>query len=95
MKRPNVARYNPTETYLLGMFSELRGLGRSKADVCRQLGINYRTMSDYTNPNCPTKIDYCTQFAVETVLEWEREFRSEVKNNGAGVDIGGNRPHNG
>jgi len=95
MMRPNVARYRSDEFYLLGLFSELRGLGRSKADVCRQLGINYRTMSDYTNANCPTKIDYCTQFAIETVLNWEREFHSVEKNNGAGVDIGGNHPHNG
>ena len=95
MKRPNVDRYKPHALYLLKLFAELRELGRSKADVCRQLGINYRTMSDYTNPKCPTEIDYCTQYAIETVLEWEREFRSNAKNDKWKVDISGIHPHNG
>ena len=95
MKRPNYDRYKPDAEYLLAMFAELRGLGRSKADVCRQIGVNYRTMSDYTNPVCGTRVDYPTQYAIETVLEWEREVHPTQKDNGARVDISGNHPHNG
>jgi hypothetical protein len=72
MRVPTVTAYRPSTLYLKAIFAELRKLGRSRVDVCKQIGVNYRTMNDYLNPKCPTQIDYCTQFALDVLLDWEQ-----------------------
>lgn len=92
--RPNAALHDPTPEYILGLFAELRSLGRSRKDVCKRIGVPYRTMGDYVNRLCPTDAPYTVQFAIESELEWERGNRP-VTNFTKKLDNGENRPHNG
>ena len=89
--RPNAQSHNPSAGHLLALFSELRSLGRSRKDVCRRIGVPYRTMGDYTNKSCPTEAPYTVQFAIESELAWERG-NHPVSNF---LDKGGIHPHNG
>jgi len=78
MRRANSIYHNPAPDYVSSLFWILKSFGRTKKDVCQRLGVNYRTMGDYTNPTHPAKIPYCVQFALESEVEWEQE-RQEAK----------------
>ena len=93
MGRPNADRHIPSAGHLLGLFAELRKLGRSKMDVCMRIGVPYRTMSDYTNPLCRTETPYTVQFAIECELAWERENHPDSNFNKT-VAKSGYRPYN-
>jgi hypothetical protein len=71
MKQPDAFAHTPDPEYIRSLFKQFSELGRSRISVCAQLGVPYRTMSDYLNPKCRTGIDYCTQYALEALLEWE------------------------
>jgi hypothetical protein len=89
--RPNAEKHNADPVYIGSLLSQLRQLGRATKEVCRHIGVPRRTMSDYTNPLCPTEVPYPVQFTLECELDWEiakHPLNKKLAN-------GGIHPHNG
>ena len=60
--KPDVAQYNPTREYLLGLIYKA---GYTQRSAAKKIGVSERSMRDYLNPAHKSKVPYPVQFALE------------------------------
>ena len=72
MKKPNAVLQRTDPGYIVDLLADLKQFGWSRRAVCKELGIGYRSMTDYVTGN--TTYSYAVQYAIESLHSWAREL---------------------